>query len=60
MALPMMLIMITGEIDLSVASMLGMSGALLGDLLHHGWPIWRRDSRGARRRRRSAACSTAC
>jgi rhamnose transport system permease protein len=40
MALPMMLIIITAEIDLSVASMLGMSGALLGDLWHHGWPIW--------------------
>lgn len=40
MALPMTLIVVTGEIDLSVASMLGMSGALLGDLWHHGWPIW--------------------
>jgi rhamnose transport system permease protein len=40
MALPMTLIMVTGEIDLSVASMLGMSGALLGNLWHHGWPIW--------------------
>lgn len=39
MALPMMLIIITAEIDLSVASMLGMSGALLGDLWHHGWPL---------------------
>lgn len=40
MALPMMLIIITAEIDLSVASTLGMSGALLGDLWHHGWPLW--------------------
>lgn len=40
MALPMTLIIVTGEIDLSVASMLGMSGAVLGDLWHHGWPIW--------------------
>lgn len=40
MALPMTLIVITAEIDLSVASTLGMSGALLGDLWHHGWPIW--------------------
>jgi rhamnose transport system permease protein len=40
MALPMMLIVMTGEIDLSVASMLGLSGALLGDLWHHGWSIW--------------------
>jgi rhamnose transport system permease protein len=40
MALPMTLIVVTGEIDLSVASMLGLSGALLGDLWHHGWSIW--------------------
>jgi rhamnose transport system permease protein len=40
MALPMMLIVVTAEIDLSVASMLGMSGAILGDLWHHGWPVW--------------------
>jgi rhamnose transport system permease protein len=38
MALPMTLIVMTGEIDLSVASMLGLSGALLGNLWHHGWP----------------------
>ena len=30
----------TGEIDLSVASMLGLSGTLLGYLLQHGWTIW--------------------
>jgi rhamnose transport system permease protein len=30
----------TGEIDLSVASMLGLSGATVGFLWHHGWPIW--------------------
>jgi len=36
MALPMMLIVVTAEIDLSVASTLGMAGALLGDLWHHG------------------------
>jgi rhamnose transport system permease protein len=40
MALPMTLIVITGEIDLSVASMLGLSGATVGFLWHHGWPIW--------------------
>jgi len=40
MALPMMLIVVTAEIDLSVASMLGLAGALLGDLWHHGWGIW--------------------
>ena len=40
MALPLMLIVMTGEIDLSVASMLGLSGALLGYLFEHGWPIY--------------------
>ena len=40
MTLPMTLIIVTGEIDLSVASILGMSSALLGDLYSHGWPMW--------------------
>ncbi len=40
MALPLMLIVITGEIDLSVASMLGLSSTLLGYLFHRGFPIW--------------------
>jgi rhamnose transport system permease protein len=40
MALPMTLIVMTGQIDLSVASMLGLSGAVVGDLWHHGWSIW--------------------
>lgn len=39
MTLPMTLIVITGEIDLSVASILGMSSALLGFLWAHGWPM---------------------
>jgi rhamnose transport system permease protein len=39
MALPLMLIVITGEIDLSVASMLGLSGAVMGQLHSQGWPI---------------------
>ncbi len=39
MALPMTLIVITGEIDLSVASTLGMASALVGDLWTHGWPM---------------------
>jgi rhamnose transport system permease protein len=39
MALPMTLIIISGEIDLSVASMLGMSSALLGVLYSHHWPM---------------------
>jgi rhamnose transport system permease protein len=40
MALPMTFIVMTGEIDLSVASMLGLSGATVGYLWHHGWGIW--------------------
>jgi rhamnose transport system permease protein len=39
MALPVTLIIISGEIDLSVASMLGMSSALLGYLWSKGWPM---------------------
>jgi rhamnose transport system permease protein len=39
MALPMTLIIVTGEIDLSVASLLGMSSAILGELYQHGWPM---------------------
>ena len=39
MALPLTLIVMTGEIDLSVASMLGLSSTLLGYLFQHGWPI---------------------
>ncbi len=39
MALPMLLIVVTGEIDLSVASMLGLSGATMGVLFSKGWPI---------------------
>jgi rhamnose transport system permease protein len=40
MTLPMTLLIVTGEIDLSVASILGMSSALLGDLYGRGWPMW--------------------
>jgi rhamnose transport system permease protein len=39
MALPMTLIIISGEIDLSVASTLGMSSALLGFLWLRHWPM---------------------
>lgn len=39
MAMPMMLIIMTGEIDLSVASMLGLSGSVVGYLWHHGWGL---------------------
>jgi rhamnose transport system permease protein len=39
-ALPLALIVITGEIDLSVASMLGLSGTILADLTSRGLDIW--------------------
>jgi len=39
MTLPMTLIIISGEIDLSVASILGMSSALLGVLWEKHWPM---------------------
>lgn len=40
MALPLTFVVMTGEIDLSIASMLGLSGATVGILWHHGWPFW--------------------
>jgi rhamnose transport system permease protein len=40
MALPLTLIVITGEIDLSVASILGLCGVLMAELFKHGFPIW--------------------
>jgi rhamnose transport system permease protein len=39
MALPMTMIVISGEIDLSVASTMGMASALLGFLWSKGWPM---------------------
>jgi rhamnose transport system permease protein len=39
MALPMTLIIISGEIDLSVSSTLGMASCLLGFLWARGWPM---------------------
>jgi rhamnose transport system permease protein len=39
MALPLLLIVMIGEIDLSVASMLGLSGAVMGSLYQHGTPV---------------------
>jgi rhamnose transport system permease protein len=39
MALPLLLIVMVGEIDLSVASMLGLSGAVMGSLYQHGTPV---------------------
>lgn len=38
-ALPMTMIIITGEIDLSVASVVGLSAVLVGDLHQSGWSI---------------------
>lgn len=40
MALPLLLIVMIGEIDLSVASMLGLSGTVMGYLFGDGWSIW--------------------
>lgn len=40
MVLPMVFIIITGNIDLSVASTLGLSASLLGALHNAGWNIW--------------------
>jgi rhamnose transport system permease protein len=38
-ALPMTLIIITGEIDLSVASTVGLASVVVGALFQAGWPI---------------------
>jgi rhamnose transport system permease protein len=38
-ALPMTLVIVTGEIDLSVASVVGLSSVLVGTLHQHGWSI---------------------
>jgi rhamnose transport system permease protein len=40
MALPMTLIIIGGEIDLSVASMAGLASVVVGDRWDAGWPLW--------------------
>jgi rhamnose transport system permease protein len=40
MALPMTLIIISGEIDLSVASTLGLASAVMGKTWAAGWPLW--------------------
>jgi rhamnose transport system permease protein len=39
MALPLTMIIIAGEIDLSIASILGLTSALLGWLWTAGWPL---------------------
>jgi rhamnose transport system permease protein len=38
-ALPLTLVIVSGEIDLSVASVLGLSSALIGTLWNAGWPL---------------------
>ncbi|WP_020674280.1 ABC transporter permease [Amycolatopsis nigrescens] len=38
-ALPLTLVVVAGEIDLSVASVLGLSSALIGTLWNAGWPL---------------------
>jgi rhamnose transport system permease protein len=38
-ALPMTMVIITGEIDLSVASVVGLASVTVGSLHHHGWSI---------------------
>ncbi len=61
MTLPMTLIIISGEIDLSVASILGMSSALLGFLWARGWPmpaIFVTSPSSASPPARSTACSS--
>lgn len=40
MALPMTLLIISGEIDLSVASILGLTSAVLGEAWSQGLPLW--------------------
>src|SRR5215216_4051030 len=40
MMLPMVFIIITGNIDLSIASTLGLSASLMGWLFLGGWNIW--------------------
>jgi rhamnose transport system permease protein len=38
-AMPLTLVIVAGEIDLSVASVLGLTSALMGSLWNHGWPM---------------------
>src|SRR5438132_9789879 len=40
MVLPMVFIIVTGNIDLSIASTLGLSASLMGWLYMGGWNIW--------------------
>src|SRR3712207_997650 len=38
--LPMVFIIVTGNIDLSIASILGLAASLMGWLFMGGWNIW--------------------
>src|SRR5918998_4939999 len=40
MVLPMVFVIVTGNIDLSIASTLGLSASLMGWLFMGGWNIW--------------------
>ena len=40
MVLPMVFIIVTGNIDLSIASTLGLSASLMGWLYMGGWNVW--------------------
>ena len=40
MALPVALIVITGEIDLSIAATLGLAGVVMAEVFSHGYSIW--------------------
>ena len=40
MILSMMLVIVVGEIDLSVASILGLSSVVMGDVWMHNLPLW--------------------
>ena len=56
MALPMTLIIVAGEIDLSVESMAGLASAVLGFLWAAGVPLDDRRSRSSSSSAPSAAC----
>ena len=58
-ALPMTLIIITEEIDLSVASIVGLSSVTTGILTNAGWPFAARRAHRDPRRRARAEWSTA-
>ena len=59
MALPLALVIIAAEIDLSIASMMALSSAVMAYLWNHGQPS-RSSSRSASSSARSAAPSTGC